>query len=69
MAEISAAPESLAKLVWQYDKRIFTLPASVVVGKFDDEINEQYDEPLTIQNPFTTGENVHIVERYLLEVF
>ena len=69
MAEISAAPESLAKLVWQYDKRVFTSPGSVVVGNFDEEINEQYDGPLTGQNSFTTGENVHIVERYLLEVF
>ena len=68
MAEISAAPEPLAKLVWRFDKTIHASPLSIVVDNSDEATNEQYAEPLTVPNSYTTGENVHIIERYLLEV-
>lgn len=58
MRENSIAPEPLTKLVWRFDTRIS--------NDIHDDYDIFYSEQLS--NPRTTGENVHLVERYLFEV-
>lgn len=68
MAENPIAPEPLNKLVWRFDIRSRTSPSSVVVRDLEEGTNEWHSEQSSQTTPYTTSENVHIVERYLLEV-
>lgn len=69
MADTSIAPEPLNKLVWRSGSVLPYLVTSVVVEDLNGENTEYYQsQPSSTTNPFTVGENVNLVERYLLEV-
>jgi hypothetical protein len=69
MADTSIAPEPLNKLVWRSGSVLPYLVTSVVVEDLNGENTEYYQsQPSSTPNPFTVGENVNLVERYLLEV-
>ena len=70
MMDISTAPEPLNKLVWRVSVRVPTSSSSVVLQDVDEDDNEVNvgQSSSSVPHPFITGENVNIVERYLLEV-
>ena len=66
MAENSIAPESLTKLVWRIGN--LTSPAQDALEDHEGEHENYYSEQ-TIYSKTSTGENVHLIERYLSEVY
>ena len=70
MTDISIAPESLTKLVWRFTGTSLSPSSTVIVEDLDGEPNDYYPiESLSSKSDtYTTGENVNLIERYLLEV-
>ena len=73
MVDTSIPPEPLNKLVWAINKRSLSLTKVDVLEDYEGENNNTqtyYSQrsPVVLSNPYTTGENVNLVERYLSEV-